>query len=85
MLSTSLHVGRREGFFLSVAAQHRCETQSKEVKRLAITREKKEEFVESYVEQLSQSQAVVLSEYRGITVQQIQKLRGVMREHNRCV
>lgn len=52
---------------------------------MAITREKKEEFVESYVEQLSQSQAVVLSEYRGITVQQIQKLRGVMREHNTSV
>ena len=52
---------------------------------MAITREKKEEFVELYVEQLNQSQAVVLSEYRGITVQQIQKLRGQMREHNTSV
>jgi large subunit ribosomal protein L10 len=55
------------------------------VKRLAITREKKEQFVESYVEQLNRSQAVVLSEYRGITVQQIQKLRGQMREHNTSI
>jgi large subunit ribosomal protein L10 len=55
------------------------------VKRLAITREKKEQFVESYVEQLNRSQAVVLSNYRGVTVQQIQKLRGQMREHNTSI
>lgn len=52
---------------------------------MAITREKKEQFVESYVEQLNRSQAVVLSNYRGVTVQQIQKLRGQMREHNTSI
>jgi large subunit ribosomal protein L10 len=54
----------------------------KEVKRLAISREKKEQFVESYVEQLTNSPAIVLTDYRGTTVQQIQRLRGQMREHN---
>ncbi len=49
---------------------------------MAISREKKEQFVESYVEQLTKSQAIVLTDYRGTTVQQIQRLRGQMREHN---
>lgn len=53
--------------------------------RLAISREKKEQFVASYVEQLTRSQAVVLTDYRGTTVQQIQRLRGQMREHNTSV
>ncbi len=52
---------------------------------MAITREKKEQFVESYVEQLSKSPAIVLTDYRGTTVQQIQRLRGQMREHNTSV
>jgi large subunit ribosomal protein L10 len=49
---------------------------------LAITREKKEQYVEAYVEQLAKSPVIVLTEYRGTTVQQIQRLRGQMREHN---
>lgn len=49
---------------------------------MAISREKKEQFVASYVEQLTKSQAIVLTDYRGTTVQQIQRLRGQMREHN---
>lgn len=49
---------------------------------MAISREKKEQFVESYVEQLTKSPAIVLTDYRGTTVQQIQRLRGQMREHN---
>lgn len=49
---------------------------------MAISREKKEQFVASYVEQLAQSQAIVLTDYRGTTVKQIQRLRGQMREHN---
>ncbi|HRI55478.1 MAG TPA: 50S ribosomal protein L10 [Anaerolineae bacterium] len=49
---------------------------------MAITREKKEQYVEAYVEQLAKSPAIVLTEYRGTTVQQIQRLRGQMREHN---
>ncbi len=57
----------------------------KEVKRLAISREKKEQYVASYIEQLTKSQAIVLTDYRGTTVQQIQRLRGQMREHNTSV
>lgn len=49
---------------------------------MAISREKKEQFVASYVEQLHKSQAIVLADYRGTTVQQVQRLRGQMREHN---
>jgi large subunit ribosomal protein L10 len=49
---------------------------------LAITREQKEQFVASYLEQLTKSPAIVLTDYRGTTVQQIQRLRGQMREHN---
>ena len=52
---------------------------------MAISREKKEQFVELYVEQLTKSQAIVLTDYRGTTVQQIQRLRGQMREHNASV
>lgn len=52
---------------------------------MAITREKKEQFVESYFEQVSKSPAIVLTDYRGTTVQQIQRLRGQMREHNTSV
>lgn len=48
---------------------------------MAISREKKEQFVAAYVEQLAKSPAIVLTEYRGATVQQIQRLRSQMREH----
>lgn len=47
---------------------------------MAITRERKQELVESYVESLNASQAVMLTNYRGVTVQQIQKLRRQVRE-----
>lgn len=52
---------------------------------MAITRAKKEEFVAKYREQLGHSRAVVISDYRGMKVQDIQKLRSRMREYNTSV
>ena len=40
---------------------------------MAITKSKKEQLIEAYLEQLSTSRAIVFSEYRGTNVQQIQK------------
>jgi large subunit ribosomal protein L10 len=51
----------------------------KEVSRLAITREKKGELVSEYVDKLQRSQAVIVTEYRGLTVKQIQDLRRELR------
>lgn len=47
---------------------------------MAISKQKKEELVASYVEELSSSQALVLADYRGMTVQQLQNLRRQLRE-----
>lgn len=52
---------------------------------MAITKSKKEELIETYVEQLSNSRAIIFSDYRGITVQQVQKLRGQMRDHDTSI
>lgn len=52
---------------------------------MAITRERKQELVDSYVENLKNSHAVVLANYRSVTVQQIQALRRQMREQNSSV
>jgi large subunit ribosomal protein L10 len=46
---------------------------------LAITREKKETIVNEYVEKLRRSQAVIVSEYRGLSTKQIQGLRRDLR------
>jgi len=46
---------------------------------LAITREKKGELTESYVERLRRSQAVIVAEYRGLTVKQLEALRRELR------
>lgn len=46
---------------------------------MAITREKKETLVNEYVEKLQRSQAVIVSEYRGLTTKQIQGLRRDLR------
>jgi large subunit ribosomal protein L10 len=46
---------------------------------LAITREKKEALVARYVEKLRRSQAVLLSEYRGLTVKELEALRRELR------
>ncbi len=52
----------------------------KGVNPLAITREKKEEIVARYVEALSRSKAVFLTDYRGLSVANIQALRAKLRE-----
>ena len=52
---------------------------------MAITKSKKEQLIEAYLEQLTTSRAIVFSEYRGTNVQQIQKLRGQMRDHDTSI
>jgi large subunit ribosomal protein L10 len=47
---------------------------------LAITREKKNQLIESYVEKLSRSRAIILTDYRGLTVTEMETLRGKLRE-----
>jgi large subunit ribosomal protein L10 len=47
---------------------------------LAITREKKQELLEVYKEQIESAAAVVFTDYRGINVSQIQSLRTKMKE-----
>ena len=47
---------------------------------MAITREKKEHLVAEYVESMSRSKAVFLTDYRGLTVANIQALRAKVRE-----
>ena len=47
---------------------------------MAITREKKERLVTSYVDQLSQSKAAFLTDYRGLTVSDMEALRAKIRE-----
>lgn len=52
---------------------------------MAISREKKQRLVESYVERLTNSYAVVLTDYRGMNVQQLEALRGRLREQGGTV
>lgn len=47
---------------------------------MAISRKKKEQLVQTYVDQLKESEAVILADYRGLTVGQLQELRGKIRE-----
>jgi len=47
---------------------------------LAITRKKKEELVARYAEALSHSKAVFITDYRGLSVADIQALRAKLRE-----
>lgn len=47
---------------------------------MAITREKKEALVASYIEKLRRSQAILLSEYRGLTVKELEALRRELRD-----
>jgi large subunit ribosomal protein L10 len=47
---------------------------------LAISREKKEEMVADYAEDLSRSRAMILTDYRGLTVANITQLRQNLRE-----
>ncbi|MCX7707010.1 MAG: 50S ribosomal protein L10 [Anaerolineae bacterium] len=46
---------------------------------MAITREKKGAIIEGYVERLRRSQAVLITEYRGLTVKQLEALRRELR------
>jgi large subunit ribosomal protein L10 len=47
---------------------------------LALTRQKKQELIQSYVDLLVQSQAVVLARSRGLSVAQVTQLRSRIRE-----
>jgi large subunit ribosomal protein L10 len=49
---------------------------------LAVTREKKQEMVDEYVGKLRRSQAVIVTEYRGLTVKQMQDLRRDLRSQD---
>jgi large subunit ribosomal protein L10 len=47
---------------------------------LAITRAQKEEMVADYVDKMSRSQAMILADYRGLTVARMTELRQKLRE-----
>lgn len=47
---------------------------------MAISRERKEQIVQDSIDTLSQSQGVVLTDYRGLSVAQMNELRGILRE-----
>jgi large subunit ribosomal protein L10 len=47
---------------------------------LAITREKKEDIIDGYVEQLKDCEAVIITGYRGLKVSELQQLRARIRE-----
>ena len=47
---------------------------------MAITREKKEEMIAGYVDMLSRSRAIFMTDYRGLTVTSMESLRTKVRE-----
>lgn len=47
---------------------------------MAITKKKKQELVKSYTEEFSRSQAAILTDYRGLSVAELNQLRNKMRE-----
>ncbi|HID89215.1 MAG TPA: 50S ribosomal protein L10 [Anaerolineae bacterium] len=47
---------------------------------MAISRERKEELIQQYVERLNQSQGVILADYRGLRVVEMEQLRRAARE-----
>jgi large subunit ribosomal protein L10 len=49
---------------------------------LAISKERKQELVAQYADLLDRSQAVILTDYHGLNVAEITKLRGEIREAN---
>ncbi len=49
---------------------------------MAITRERKKELVAEYVKILEQAKGVVITEYNGMTVKDLDELRGKLRENN---
>lgn len=50
--------------------------------RLAINKKRKEELVAQYVEMLQNARGVVITEYRGMTMPQLDELRNNLREKN---
>jgi large subunit ribosomal protein L10 len=48
--------------------------------RLAITKQRKQELIQEYVESLQQAKGIVLTEYRGMTMKQLDDLRRKLRE-----
>lgn len=46
---------------------------------MAITRQRKEELVAQYVEELKGSQGFILTEYRGLTMGRLERIRGTLR------
>jgi large subunit ribosomal protein L10 len=49
---------------------------------LAITKEKKKEIIAGYVDNMSNSQAIILTDYRGLTVADLTDLRRKLRDDN---
>jgi len=49
---------------------------------LAISKEKKQQLVTDYVDKVSRSQALILADYRGLTVADLTELRRRLRENN---
>lgn len=49
---------------------------------MAISREKKEELVAQYKDLIENSQTLVFTDYRGITVPEVQSLRNALSEHS---
>lgn len=47
---------------------------------MAITREKKEDLIGQYVEQLKDSEAIIVTGYRGLKVSDVQQLRAQIRQ-----
>ena len=47
---------------------------------MAISRAQKEELVRNYVEQLNNSEALIITDYRGLTVGDLEQLRAKIRE-----
>jgi large subunit ribosomal protein L10 len=50
-----------------------------EVNRLAISKQRKDELVAQYAEQLRQSQGIILTDYQGLNVSDISEIRNAMR------
>lgn len=48
---------------------------------MAITRAKKQEMLSTYLDQLSHAQMIVVADYRGLKVKEIQQLRRALAEH----
>ncbi len=49
---------------------------------MAISRERKEELLGQYIEELRNSSGIILTEYRGMSVAQLESLRRLMRKND---